>query len=200
MATGIVTPPVAAAPSAPAPAAAPSTPVSTPAPAPTPAPNTIDSPVGSSDNLEAKLGADWKAAKAAVSLDQPDEPAAEPAAAAPEAVKEPAAPATEPEATAETDKKPEAVAEPAAPTDEFKLALDDDGEAASPEALFKELKADPAAQKFFEDRPDLKNKVMAALRRDTENREIRKIVPDVETAKEMSSAAPRCSLISIPSF
>jgi hypothetical protein len=55
--------------------------------------------------------------------------------------------------------------------------------------LFKELKADPAAQKFFEDRPELKNKVMAALRRDTENREMRKIVPDVETAKEMSRGA-----------
>jgi hypothetical protein len=184
MATTTVTPPAAAAPSTPAPAAAPSTPVSTTPTAP--APNTIDTPVGVQDNLEAKLGAAWEAAKAAVPGDESGEPV--PAAEdAPAPAEEVATPATESETAAEPEAKPEAVAQPA--EDEFKFALDDDGEAASPETLFKELKADPAAQKFFEDRPELKNKVMAALRRDTENRELRKIVPDLETAKDMAAGA-----------
>jgi len=187
MATTTVAPVSAPAPSAPAPAAAP--PVSS-----TPAPSTpsvsVDSPsVGSSDTLEATLGKAWENAKAAVPLDGGEpEPAKEPGVTEPAAEvpkEEPAAAPAEPEAKAEPEKK-----EPVAtPEEEFKLALDDDGEAASPESLYKELKADPAAQKFFEDRPELKNKVMAALRRDTENREIRKIVPDVETAKEMSKGA-----------
>lgn len=182
MAASIVTPPAAAAPSTPAPAAAPSTPVSTPAP--TPVPNTIDTPVGIQDNLEGKIGAAWEKIVSTPIEESEPEPAAEPEAKAEEL----AAAAAEPEVKAEPEKK-EPVTEPEAKADEFKLTLDDDGEAASPESLFKELKADPAAQKFFEDRPDLKNKVMAALRRDTENREIRKIVPDVETAKEMSRGA-----------
>lgn len=176
MATPTIAPPaVAPAPAASTPAAAPSTPVvSTPTPAPSPA------PAAEPKSMEDKLGAAWKTAKDSVPLEEPAEPAAPEVAAAP--VEEPAAPAAEPAAAAE----PEKPAEAAAP--EFELSLDD-GDPASPETLFKELKADPAAQKFFEDRPELKNKVMAALRRDTENRELRKIVPDVETAKQMHQGA-----------
>ena len=55
--------------------------------------------------------------------------------------------------------------------------------------MAKELKADPVATKFFDDRPELKNQVFAALRRDSENREIRQYVPDLETAKMVTQAA-----------
>lgn len=174
------TPAIAAPVSAPAPAAsspAPA-PVTTPTPAPSPTPT--PAPVTSEpQSMEDKLGAAWKAVRESTSTAEPVTEAVTPS---PE---EPATPATEPEAVAET----ETAAEPAEPaTPEFELSLDD-GDPASPEALFKELKADPAAAKFFEDRPELKNKVMAALRRDTENREIRKFIPDVETAKQVTAAA-----------
>jgi hypothetical protein len=130
-----------------------------------------------------RLSQGWEKAKASVPLEEGAEPAApgtegEPAVAAP--AEGEAAPVTE----AVTEGEAEPATAEAAPELEF-----DDGVSADPVALASELKNDPAAEKFFNDRPDLKGKVFGALRRDAENREIRQYIPDVDTAKLVTQAA-----------
>jgi hypothetical protein len=179
----IATPPVGA-PATPAPAAVPSTPaVSTPTPAapatPTPAPAL--EPTGDS-GLD-RIRAGWQKAKETVAEgEEPagDEPAAEPAAEPP-AVEEPAteepaaAPAEEPEAPAAT----EAVEE---------VAELDDGSTLDPRQFFKDIKG-TEAEKWLNDHPEVKGQIGQALRVVNEARDIMALVPDVETARTVTSAA-----------
>lgn len=90
---------------------------------------------------------------------------------------------TLPEGEAET--APEGEADPNAQPG-FEL---DDGETVGPVQFQEFLKANPEAQKALDANPELKNKVFGALRRDAENRELRQIVPDIETAKAVTGAA-----------
>lgn len=186
MATSTVTPPAsapAAAPSTPSPASAPSSSTpSTPAPA-TPVSTTVETPSAEPKSMADKLAEGWTAAKAAVEADQTAEevPVVEPAAVVPATEEEiTATPVVEPEKTEEEKTA-------AAATEEVPEL--DDGQSLAPQDFFKELNSDPAAKKFFDDHPEIKNKVGAALRRDSENREIRQYVPTVEAAREISGAA-----------
>lgn len=89
------------------------------------------------------------------------------------------------EEAGEGEDTPEGEAEAeAAP--EFTL---DDGEPVGPVQFADFLKANPEAQKALDANPELKNKVFGALRRDEENRALREIVPDVETARAVTGAA-----------
>lgn len=194
MATTTVTPPASAPAAAPStPAAAPSTPVTTTAPATTAAPETT-APVTASEttsepkSMSDRLAEGWEKAKAAVPLEEKDEtiPETEATTETAETTETPeveAAPETKTEETAET---PETTETPEVTADAVEW---DDGDVADPAALANELKNDPAAQKFFEDRPALKGQIFGALRRDKENREIRSYIPDVETAKIVTGAA-----------
>lgn len=135
-----------------------------------------------------RLAQGWEKAKASVpteeNLEATTETTEEPAAAATEVTEAPAAATTE---QTEEEKTAAAAEAPAEETSQF--TLDDDGEAASPKAFADFLKEHPEASEALDASPELKNKVFAALRRDTENREIRQYVPDVETAKMVTQAA-----------
>jgi hypothetical protein len=190
MATTTVTPP-ASAPAAAAPSAAPSTPVSTPStpvtPTPAPVVSTPEStgPLDSGDSLESKILAGWQKVKAESVT--PETPAAEkPAEAAPVT--------TEPEAVvpavvAEPEVKPEVKVEekPAAP--DFTIDASEFEDGLAPADFAKAISTDPAVTKFFDANPAVKGQVFAALRRDAENREIRQIIPDVDTAKTVVGVA-----------
>lgn len=65
----------------------------------------------------------------------------------------------------------------------------DDGEVLGPKGFADFLKEHPEASKALDSNPELKNKVFGALRRDAENRELRTLIPDVETAKAVTGAA-----------
>jgi hypothetical protein len=177
MATTTVTPPASA------PAAAPSTPApstpSTPATPATPAApvTTPQEPTGDSGIDRIREG--WQKAKETVAVEEvPEEPAVE----EPPAVETPAAeePVTEEPATEEP------VAQPAAAEELPEL---DDGTTLAPQDFAKALKGNAEAEKFFNDNPDLKGQVFQALRLVNETREIRQLIPDVETAKEVTQAA-----------
>jgi hypothetical protein len=176
--------PSAAPPSTPSPAPAPSAPAATtPTPSPAPAPST--SPFSEGPSIEDKLTSAITSAREAVTKES-----GEPAAAPPAEVK----PAEEakPEAAAEPkveEAKPAEAAEakPAEAESTEELVLDETD--LTPPLFAQELKKDPQAQKFFDDHPDLKRQVFAALRRDTENRELRAIVPTIAAAKEMQRGA-----------
>ena len=178
MATSIAPPPASApAPAAAAPVSAPATPaVSTPTPAPTPSvsnqPDT--SPLGSGPSLETTLGAAWDKVKA-----EPVEGAAPTPAVTDPAVKDPAADPTE---------EPAAVTAPAE-GEEFKFNLDDDGVAASPQQFEEFLAKNLAAKTALDAVPELKAKVFEALLNDEKNRAVISIVPDVETAKALSTSS-----------
>src|SRR5207302_7634210 len=172
MASTTITPPA----SAPAAPQAPATPAPvTPTPTPAPVTSPVTTPAAP-QTLEERLSTGWDKAKASVPLEEAEELTPE----IPELAETPeitAAPATEEtttvvpgeETTGETAETPElpekADVEKVPAVPEFVL---DDSEAGDPQLLAKELKADPGAQKFFDDRPELKNQVFAALRRDAE--------------------------------
>jgi hypothetical protein len=184
MSTSTVAPPAAA----PA-AAAPSTPapVSTPAPAApaTTTPSTPSQPLSMGD----RLAQGWQKAKDSVPLTDDAAPAAAtPVAEAAPPVEEPAA---DPAAgTADDAPAAEgAAAEPVADPDGFTIDDEDATEGMAPADFAKELTSDPAAKAFFDSKPELKNKVFAALRRDAENKELRALIPDVATAKQVRQAA-----------
>lgn len=175
-------PPPAAAPAAPA-APAPSTAAVTPAaPAATPA---------TPKTMEQRLSEGWAHAVEQVKKDtetpeQKTEPKTEPT---PEVKTEPAEATPAAEKT-EPVEQPEAKTEPAAEaTPELQFAPIDDSSVLNPKQFADELKKSPDAEKFFNENPELKNSVMAALRRDSENIELRQIIPNVETARVVAQGA-----------
>lgn len=179
-------------PSAPAPAAPAS---STPAPVTAPAPATPAAPVSNPSgelSTQDKLRAEWQEAKASVPLEEqngspaPAEEVAAPAAAevtaqTPEEIAEAAA--------AETPAETPAPGETPAEVTAAEVPELDDGVSLGPQEFAKAIEADEATKKFFDDHPEIKGQVFGALRRDAENREIRQIVPDIETAKVMAQGA-----------
>lgn len=194
----VITPSAPAAPSSPS-APAPAAPASsTPTPQSTPTPAAPSTPVSNPSgelSIQDKLRSGWNEAKAAVPLEEgngsaaPAEvPAAEvPAAEAPaqtaEEIAEAAAVAGDTPAEGETP----AGEQPAAAAAAAEVPDLDDGTAFGPLDFAKALT--PEAKKFFDDNPEIKGKVFSALREREETREIRQIVPDVETAKAMSQGA-----------
>jgi hypothetical protein len=199
MSTTAVTPasaPAAAAAPAAAPAAA-STPVSTPSTSSTPAgggdggsPSSTAAPDSNLSTVD-RLAQGWAKARAA------DGTEAGTAVAEPEVTETEDQPEigevteTEPgeDETAVAGEGEEAAETTEQPADGIDPNFFDDGESLGPQSFMKEVNADPAVEKFFNEHPELKNKVCAALRRDTENREIRQFIPDVETAKTVTKAA-----------
>lgn len=196
----LAAPPAPAAPAAPAPAAAaPSAPAPTaPAPsAPATASVTASEPTPASiardTNLstEEKIHQGWEAAKATVPLETEEEPAAaQPPAAVP----------------GEGEKPEDAVAAAAQPGEEKPAGEPKPGEqpasaAATEEVDFGDVGSIDSFNSFLQnhadvkaalDKPEnapIKSMVYGALRRDQENREIRSLVPDVETAKTAVQAA-----------
>lgn len=173
MATPVVTAPVVSAP----PSAPPAAPVATPAPAapvsttPTPTPTPAE-PL----SLGERISQGWEKAKGQVNLEDGT-------------VTPPPAEVAPPEVSDEVV-NPEIKTDPVAPLaegeEEFKLNLGEE-EAPAPDDFAKSLK--PEHQAFFDANPELKGQVFGALRRDAENREIRQLIPDVDTAKVYSKAA-----------
>jgi len=130
-----------------------------------------------------------------VTSEQPAAEADAPAAEAQAAPAEAAAPVegaeqlkTEAEITA--GEQPAEGQQAAAATDDqdFQPSFED-GEAFGPQNFMKEIATDEGATKFFNEHPEVKNMVCAALRRDVETKDIRKIVPTAEAAREMATAA-----------
>jgi hypothetical protein len=189
MASTVVAPPasapVAAAPSAPASA----TPVSTPTPSPAPVETPTPAPTGPLDGGEISLGdrlaqawAKVKAEPIEGEVSTPETPAPAAAPPAPETVP-PAAPAEgEVKTAAEVEK-------PAAAAPELTFAPEDFEDGLAPADFAKAISTDPAVTKFFDGNPAVKGQVFAALRRDAENRELRQIIPDMDTAKTVVGAA-----------
>ena len=189
MATTTVTPP-ASAPAAAAPSAAPSAPVSTPStpvvstPVETPKSTETGPLDGGEQTIESKILAGWQKVKAESETPAVEKPAE-------------AAPVTpEPEAAAPVVAEPEAQPEvkveektAAAPADEFKIDASEFEDGLAPADFAKAIATDPAVSKFFDGNPAVKGQVFAALRRDAENREIRQLIPDVDTAKVVVGAA-----------
>lgn len=180
MSTTSVTP--AAAPAAPA---APSTPA--PAAPATTAPSTPSAPPpsqGQELSTQERLSQGWDKAKQSVAVEE-ESPEADAVEAPPveevvpgaaeEAPAEEAGEVTEPTGEAAEEEQPELYLE--------------DGEALTPQSLAKEIRNSPEVEKFFNERPEIKQAIFAAVRRDTETRELRQIIPDVETAKMVSGAA-----------
>src|SRR5208283_153292 len=179
MATPTITPTPSVASAAPAaPVSAPSTPaVSTPV-------STPESP----QSWESKLAADvTKVMSEPVDDDTVVEGDATPAAEAAPSEETPAVEAApaEDEAAAEAV---EAAPVEAPAEDDIKFEIDS-GEEVGPDALSKFLNENVSAKEALDANPELKNSLFAALRRDTENREIRQLIPDMETAKTVTSAA-----------
>ena len=189
--------PVAAAPAA-APAApavvsapaAPSTPVAAPAPVASPAPASPEIATPTASPEIPKTSEDIiREALEGINAD-PETPETA-AAAAPAA--EPAAPAAEPVKTAE-EIASEAAAKtaeetPAAETEPEYQPTFDAGEDFGPQNFMERVSGDEGATKFFNEHTDVKNMVCAALRRDVENKEFRKIAPTIEAAREMAGQA-----------
>lgn len=182
MATTPVAPPAAS-----APPAAPAAPVSTPAPAapasstPTPAVPATPATPAAPQSIEERISSGWKDIQERTNLEEGtvDDPEAAPP------VPDPAAPPAEVSEEVVNPlevKPPDDVAD-----DEFKLNLEEDTPAPDP-AEFA-TKMTPEQKAFFDAHPDLKGQVFGALRRDAENREIRQIIPDVETARTVTKAA-----------
>jgi hypothetical protein len=140
--------------------------------------------------MQERLAEGWQKAKASVPLEEA-QPGAEPAAAP---AAEPAPLAAEPAPAAEPGADPAsepaaAAAQPAAEPDEYKINFDDTGEAATPESFAEFLKTSPELAQALDANPEMKTKIFSALRNDTENREIRRYVPDVATAKMVTGYA-----------
>ena len=172
------------APSAPAaPAPSPSPAPAAPSPAPAPAAPASPAPAPTVENASTIADA-WQRAVESVPLDgaEPDEgqppaePVAEPDADAPP---EEAAPA-EAEPAVEGD---EPAAQPEADEPTLDLSLEDTD--FGPKELGEFLKKDAGVEKFFNDHPEVKSRVFAMARRDSETRAIREIVPTVALAQEM---------------
>lgn len=183
MSTPTITP---AAPAAPAPSApvspAPSTPVSTPS---TPVTSTpVAAPETSQpQTMEERLSSGWQKAKDSVkSLEETGE--AVPTETETTETTVEAAPV---ETEAPEGETKEEVAETPAEPEEFGPIDIEDG--LGPTALADFLKENPAVKEALDANPELKSGIFAALRRDSENRELRQIVPDVQTAKIMSQSA-----------
>jgi hypothetical protein len=191
----ITAPPAASsspAPSAPAPASSAPAPVSSPA-APAAVQPAPQDP-GREQTIEEKIHAGWEKAKAAVpvEVEAPDAAAAaglpaEKVEAAPaEVVQSPAGEQT-PEEIAAAAKAAEEKA--AAGTVEDTTPIDT-GDSLAPKEFADKIKGS-AAEEFFNANPDVRDMVFGALRRDTDNREIRQIIPDVATAKTAVAGASR---------
>lgn len=183
----VVAPPPAAAPAAPAaPASTPTPAPSTPAAPSVPSAPTTSQPAETTErSLEQRISEGWDKAKASVSTESTEEPAADTTPAAPPAEPAPAVVAPPEEITAPAgEPTTEDKTEPAAEMPEI-----DFGEPTTPQDFAAAIKGDAATEKFFNEHPELKQSVFAALRRDSENRALREIIPDVETAKVMSSMA-----------
>ena len=172
------------APSAPAaPAPSPSPAPAAPSPAPAPAAPASPAPAPTVENASTIADA-WQRAVEPVPLEQgePDEgqplaePVAEPDADAPPAEAAPAE--AEPPVEGE-----EPVAQPEADEPTLDLSLEDTD--FGPKELGEFLKKDAGVEKFFNDHPEVKNRVFAMARRDSETRAIREIAPTVEIAQEM---------------
>lgn len=168
---------------APAPAAAP-----TPAPAPSPAPAApapaAPAPAPVNNDLPSIADA-WKSAVDSVPLedDPADAPAVDPAAPADA---DPAAPAdADPDAPAVKDPTAPAPAAEDQPDPDLTLDLSIEDTDFGPKELGDFLKQDAAVDKFFNDHPDVKNRVFAMARRDQETRGIREIAPTLAIAQEM---------------
>jgi len=183
--------PAAAPTAAPAPASAPASTAapSTPAAQPTTPAAQPSTPLSMGD----RLSQGWEKAKASVPVsdDKPEaaaqpEAGAQPAATPADGTKPEGEAAAQPEAgaQAEGDGKPKEGAQP----EEAEFTIDDI-DTLAPQDFARELATDPQVKAFFDSKPELKNKVFAALRRDTENREIRQYAPTVEIAKQMHGAA-----------
>ena len=100
----------------------------------------------------------------------PDEPA-------PDAVPDPdAPPAPDPDAP---------VPDTPAPDADLRLDLSVEDTDFGPKELGDFLKKDVAVEKFFNDHPEVKSRVFAMARRDSETRAIREIVPTIALAQEM---------------
>ena len=174
---------------APAPASAPAAPSSAPAaapasPAPAPAAATPPSPAAPAPTVEnaGSISEAWERAVASVPIEE-EQRAEEEAAVEEPAAEVPAAESEEP--AAEPAAEPEAVAEqPTAETEPVPELILEDGDF-GPKELGDFLKKDAAVEKFFNDHPEVKNRVFAMARRDQETRAIREIAPTVELAKEM---------------
>lgn len=192
MASTTVAPVVApAAPSAPAPAApaasAPPSPPSTPSTPVTPStPSTPETQPGS-QSIETALQSKWDAYKASPENPANAETAPVEAEAAP-AVAAPTEGAAAPAEAAPVEGEVAAPVEGAAPADEAEDLTQyqvDYDEPTGPKDLSDWVaKPENAAVKDALDaNPTLKNAIYGALRRDSENRELRTIVPTVEAAK-----------------
>jgi hypothetical protein len=165
------------APAAPAPSPSPA-PAAPASPAPAPAAPVSPAPAPASTDLPSISDA-WKSAVDSVPLGG-GEPEPEPAPAAePPAEEPPAEPVAEPEPGAE-----EPPAE-LAPDADLKLDLALEDTDFGPKELGDFLKKDVAVEKFFNDHPEVKSRVFAMARRDSETRAIREIVPTVALAQEM---------------
>ncbi len=171
------------APAAPAPAATPSAPA--PAPTPAPAVPASPSPAPTVEN-SSSIAEAWQRAQAEVPVGVEDAELEAPApeAAAPQAQDDDqpdAAPAPADEVEVQAGDQPEVQLDPDLALPEIALEDGDFG----PKELGDFLKKDAAVDKFFNDHPEVKNRIFGMARRDSETRAIREIAPTVEIAQEM---------------
>lgn len=178
------------APSAPAaPAPSPSPAPSAPAASSTPAPAAPSSPAPAPTVENAPTIADaWQRAVESVPLDgaEDDQPAPDAPPAADAADAPPAEDDTADQPAAEDQPAPEGdQPAPDAPTpDEPTINLEIEDTDFGPKELTDFLKKDAGVEKFFNDHPEVKSRVFAMARRDSETRAIREIVPTLAIAQE----------------
>lgn len=183
--------PASPAPAAPAPAAAAPSPAPVSSPAPAAAQPAPQDP-GRELSIEEKIHVGWEKAKAAVPVTEEAPDAAVEAGAPAQA--EPAVP-VEGEPTA-GEQTPEQIAAAAKAAEEEAAGTVEDtepidiGESLAPKDFADKIKG-TEAEKFFNANPDVRDLVYGALRRDTDNREIRSIVPDAATARSAVASATR---------